>query len=276
MRSCEGPFQDSFMRCAGCAALLLVLWAAENARAESVARTVANEALQTGRVTWHMLQTPFRGDAEDYTLAGGILMGIAALSTLDRSVRHVADSSGGQWAETVSDVGHFYRRTGLTFAVAGAFYATGLAADQPSLRRTGQEVIESFCLSALGSQLVKHTLGRNRPVAENGPYHFAGPNWKDVDQSFPSGDVVVAFSLSTVLAAEAKSLPVAVALYSLAAATAFQRLHRDRHWLSDTVGGAAWGTAVGLGIVHAHRRVDGSHGIAVAAGPSRVGLTIGL
>jgi len=274
MRSCEGPFQDSFTRCAGCAALLLVLWAAEHARAESVTRTVASDAHQTGRVTWHMLQTPFCGDAEDYTLAGGILMGIAALSTLDRSVRHVADSSGGQWAETVSDVGHFYQRTGVTFALAGGFYAAGLLADEPSLRRTGQEVIESFCLSALGAQLVKRTLGRNRPVAENGPYHFAGPNWKDVDQSFPSGDVVVAFSLSTVLAAEAKSLPVAVALYSLAAATAFQRLHRDRHWFSDTVGGAAWGTAVGWGIVCAHRRLQNSCRVKVTPEPVGVGLAI--
>ncbi|MCX6600986.1 MAG: phosphatase PAP2 family protein [bacterium] len=275
MRSCEGPFQDSFTRYAGRAALLLVLWAAGNARAECVTRTLAHDARQTGRVTWRLLQAPFRGDAEDYALAGGILMGIAALSTLDRSVRHVADSSGGQWAETVSDVGHFYQRTGLTFAVAGAFYAAGLLAAEPSLRRTGQEVVESFCLSALGSQLVKRTLGRNRPVAENGPYHFAGPNWKDVDQSFPSGDTVVAFSLSTVLAAEAKSLPVAVALYSLAAATAFQRLHRDRHWLSDTVGGAVWGTAVGLGVVQAHRSLSDTHSdAALVPGANSITLTL--
>lgn len=246
------------MRCVRCAALLLVLWAAEHARAESVTRTVVNDARQTARATWRVLQTPFRGDAKDYALAGGIVAGIAALSTLDRSVRDVADSSGGQWAETVSDVGHFYQQTELTFAVAGAFYAAGLVSNEPSLRRTGQEVIESFCLSALGSQLLKRTLGRNRPAAGKGPYHFVGPNWKDMDQSFPSGDTVVAFSLSAVLAAEAKSLPVSAALYTLAAATAFQRLHRDRHWLSDTVGGAVWGTAVGWGVVHAHRSLSNS------------------
>jgi hypothetical protein len=258
MRSREGPFQDSFGRLAGCAALLLVLWAAENAHAESVIRIVVSDARQTGRATWRVLQTPFQGDAKDYALAGGIVAGMAALSTLDRSVRHVADSSGGQWAQNVADVGHAYQQTELTFAIAGAFYAAGLVANRPSLRRTGQEVIESFCLSALGSQFLKHTLGRDRPPAGKGPYHFVGPNWKDMDQSFPSGDTVVAFSLSTVLAAEAKSLPVSAALYTLAAATAFQRLHRDRHWLSDTVGGAAWGTAVGWGVVRAHRSLSNS------------------
>jgi len=262
--------------CAGCAALLLALWVGEHARAESVTRTVASDAHQSGRVTWHMLETPFRGDAEDYALAGGILMGIAALSTLDRSVRHVADSSGGNWAETVSDVGHFYQRTGLTFALAGGFYAAGLVSDEPSLRRTGQEVIESFCLSAFGSQFLKHALGRNRPAAGKGPYHFVGPNWKDVDQAFPSGDTVVAFSLSTVLAAEAKWPPATIALYSLAAATAFQRLHRDRHWLSDTVGGAVLGTAVGLGVVCAHRSLENSRRVAVIPGPRGLGLAIGF
>jgi len=142
----------------------------------------------------------------------------------------------------------------VTFGTAGVLYAAGLITTEPSLRRTGQEVIESFCLAGLGSQVVKHTLGRNRPFTENGPYRFSGPNWKYNEESFPSGDTVVAFSLSTVLASEAKSLPVSIALYSLAAATAFQRLHRDQHWFSDTVGGAVWGTAVGLAVVRAHRR----------------------
>ena len=245
-----------------------------SAWSETIVRTVASDAHNTVRASWQVLRSPFRGDAEDYALAGGIMAGIAALSTLDRSVRHVADSSGGPWAETVSDVGHIYQRVGLTFAVAGAFYVAGLVTDQVPLRRTGQEVIESFCLSGLGSQLVKRMVGRDRPYAENGPYHFVGFNWKNVDQSFPSGDTVVAFSLSTVLAAEAKSLPVSVALYSLAAATAFQRLHRDRHWFSDTVGGAAWGTAVGLGVVRAHRRIENTRRISLAPTSNGAGLVM--
>jgi membrane-associated phospholipid phosphatase len=98
-----------------------------------------------------------------------------------------------------------------------------------------------------------------------------GFNSKDVHQSFPSGDVVKAFSLSTVLAAEAKSLPISLALYSLAAATAFQRLHRDRHWFSDTVSAAALGTAVGLAVVHAHRSSANS-GTAATVAPTANGV----
>jgi membrane-associated phospholipid phosphatase len=264
------------MKSAGCAALLLALSMGQNTYASGF-DTVVADGRQTGRVTWHLLQAPFRGSGTDYAIAGGLLAGIAALSTLDRTVRHVADSSGGQWAEDVSTVGHFYQRVGVTFVVAGAFYTAGLATNQPSLRRTGQEVIESFCLSGLGSQVVKHLLGRNRPYAEHGPYHFSGPNWKNLDQSFPSGDTVVAFSLSTVLSSEAKSLPVSIALYSLAASTAFQRLHRDRHWFSDTVGGAVWGTAVGLAVVRAHRSLaDPSADTAVVPGANVITLTVTL
>jgi membrane-associated phospholipid phosphatase len=248
-----------------------------NAYAGSVFSTAASDGCRTGRVTWHLLQAPFRGTAKDYAVAGGIVAGIAALSTLDRTVRHVADSSGGQWAENVSDIGYFYQRTDLTFVVAGAFYIAGLTTNEPSLRRTGQEIIESFCLSGLGSQLVKHMIGRKRPFAENGPYRFAGPNGNDMDQSFPSGGTGVAFSLSTVLSSEAKSLPVSIALYSLAAATAFQRLHRDRHWFSDTLGGAVWGTVVGFGVVRAHRSLSDTHsGIAVVPGENGITLAVNL
>jgi hypothetical protein len=260
------------MKSARGAALLLMLSMGQSTFASGF-DTVAADGRQTGRVTWHLLQAPFRGSGKDYAIAGGLLAGIAALSALDRTVREAADSTGGRWAEDVSNVGHLYQQVGLTFAVAGAFYLAGLATDEPPLRRTGQEVVESFCLSGLGSQVVKRTLGRNRPYAEHGPYHFVGPNWKNVHQSFPSGDTVVAFSLSTVLASEAKSWPVSVALYSLAATTAFQRLHRDRHWFSDTVGGAVWGTAVGLGVVRAHRSLADC-GSAATAVPAANGITL--
>jgi hypothetical protein len=141
----------------------LVLWTAENVRAGSLVKTVAGDARQTGRATWQVVQSPFRGEAKHYALAGGIAVGIAALSALDRSTRNVAEGSGGKWGEEFSDVGYAYQQTGLTFAMAGTCYAAGLLADEPSLRRTGQEVVESFCLSALGSQLLKRTLSRDRP-----------------------------------------------------------------------------------------------------------------
>jgi hypothetical protein len=233
--------------------LLILLGGGGYVRGEELIRTAANDAGDAGRVTWRLLRAPFSGRTNDYLMAGGILTGIAAASLLDRSVRASADSIDHQWAYAISDLGHAYQQTGLTFAVSATLYSAGLIAGQPALRRTGQEVVEAFCLSALGSQVVKRTLGRSRPAAEEGPYHFVGFNDNDAHESFPSGDAVKAFSLSAVLAAEAKSPPVTVLLFSLSGMTAFQRLHRDRHWFSDTVGAAAWGTAVGLAVVHAHQ-----------------------
>ena len=71
--------------------------------------------------------------------------------------------------------------------------------------------------------------------------------------SLPSGDVTVAFSFASVIAAEAKRWPVTVAAYGLGAMTAFQRVQRNQHWFSDTAAAAVWGTAVGLAVVHFNR-----------------------
>jgi membrane-associated phospholipid phosphatase len=89
--------------------------------------------------------------------------------------------------------------------------------------------------------------------------HFNGPTLDNGYHSFPSGDVTIAFAQSSVLASEISFWPATVALYGLAATTAFQRVHRDQHWFSDIVGGAVWGTAVGLGVVYVNHRPLSSH-----------------
>jgi undecaprenyl-diphosphatase len=154
-------------------------------------------------------------------------------------------------------------------------YGYGLLADQSAARRIGLEIVEAYAIAGAGTQIVKHLMGRSRPYRDEGYLLFAGPILRNSRHSFPSGDVTVAFTLSSVLAAEAKSAPVTILLYGLASMTAFQRLHRDQHWLSDVLGGAAWGTAVGLGVVHMHRK-GRTRNVSLVVRPDGVGVNVGL
>jgi membrane-associated phospholipid phosphatase len=227
--------------------------------------------------TWQVMTSPFHARGQDYLLAGGVLGAVALTSLADRSVRASARDSDVPWQRTVADVGHWYQTTWVTAGAACGLYATGLLFDRPNVRRTGMEVAEAFALASAGTQILKTTVGRDRPYAEKGPYHFVGPHLKNKHSSFPSGDVTTAFALSTVLAAEARSVPVTVAVYTLAATTAFQRLKRDQHWLSDTVGAAVWATAVGLSVVRHHRACTETRGkLAVTAGPGKFGIVLNL
>lgn len=226
------------------------------ARCEPLGTTILHDMGDGGRTVGRLASAPFHGSAKDYAVAGGIVAGIAATAFLDRSVRSAADSLDVNWARSVSDIGHVYQMPLVGLSASGALYVGGLVFAEPSLRRTGLEAAEAICIAALGTQALKSALGRHRPESENGPFRFSGFTTEDIHQSFPSGDVTTAFALSSVLAAEAKSPPVTVALYALASTTAIQRLHRDRHWFSDTIGAAACGTAVGIGVVRIHRSLN--------------------
>jgi len=253
---------------------MLIMLCSEG-QAQTTGENIRDDARDAAHVSWMMLRAPLRGDAQDYLIAGGIIVAVAGLSSLDRTVRTAARNNNPSWAETVSSVGKTWGGAEATGVVFVGSYGIGLISRSQSLRRIGLETAESFLLAGLGSQIIKHTLGRDRPYVENGPYHFVGPNLDNKHQSFPSGDTETAFALSSVLAAESGSVPAGVIFYSLAAATAFQRIHRDKHWLSDTVGGAVLGTAVGWGVIHYHRKLKNS-GVHSSVLPGALGIRLSI
>jgi membrane-associated phospholipid phosphatase len=137
--------------------------------------------------------------------------------------------------------------------------------------------VESYAIAGAGTQIVKHAVGRHRPDANDGPFKFSAATMTNNHLSFPSGDVTAAFSFASVLAAETNTVPTTVLFYGLGALTAFQRWNKNQHWLSDTVGAAAWGTAVGLGVVHYNRqRAASSVKISVSTLPPMIGIVANL
>jgi hypothetical protein len=250
--------------------LIFWLFAAFPASAESF----HSEANTAWHVTTDMLGAPFHGSTGDYLIAAGILSGVALTSTLDRPVHTAALKANEPWVKTVDDIGHYYQSPYVIFGTAGLLYGYGALEKKPQLRRVGWEIAESFAIAGAGTQIVKHLVGRSRPYQNEGPFHFVGPGFKNANQSFPSGDVTVAFSFASVLAAETHTVPTTVLFYGLGALTAFQRLNKNMHWFSDTVAGAAWGTAVGLGVVHYNRLRSAPIKVSASAQPAMVGFVI--
>ncbi len=206
---------------------------------------------QSGKsVCGRMLTSPFRAHTSDLMLAGGGIAAVAIGSVWDSDVREKFSDLYSPASNHIANVGHAFQSTPVLAGTMGGFYVAGLLADRPKLRRCGLELMEAHLLAAAGTQLMKFTVGRDRPYMENGPSHFVGPNVHNGHQSFFSGDVTVAFVQAAVISAEANFVPLTIGLYGLAASTAFQRLYEDKHWLSDTMAAALWGSAVGLGVVH--------------------------
>ena len=240
------------------------------------AESFKSEATTAWGVTKDMVRAPLHGSAENYWITAGILSGIALTTTLDRPVHSAALKAHGPTVKTLDDIGHYYQSPFVSFGTAAALYGYGAIENNPATRRVGWEVVESYAIAGLGTQIVKHIVGRHRPYNNDGPFKFAGPSLKNAYQSFPSGDVTVAFSFASVLAAETHSVPTTILFYGLGALTAFQRWHLNQHWFSDTVAGAAWGTAVGLGVVHYNRLRAMPVQIGTGARPATITLVMNL
>jgi membrane-associated phospholipid phosphatase len=207
----------------------------ESAEAGSRVDTLRSDVRGFKSVCWRTLKSPVHAGSRALWITTGAVSVVALHSN---------------WATNIANVGHAYQSIPILAGTMGGFYIVGTFADKPRLRDCAIELMEAQLIAAVGTQLVKFTVGRDRPYMNNGPSHFVGPNLRNGHQSFFSGDATAAFVQASVLSAEAKSLPITLGLYGLAASTAFQRLYMDQHWLSDTAAAAIWGTAVGLGVVH--------------------------
>jgi membrane-associated phospholipid phosphatase len=220
--------------------------------------TVRSDAVIFRKSAGRVATSPLRGSSQDWMIAGGIFSGIALASLGDRTVRaelgpreKVLDyvspfTKGFDLRDGIAATGHLYNHPVIVWGGGPLVYSTGLIAGSARLRRVGMEMTQAVSLAGAAGLILKTSFGRARPFQEEGPYHFVGPNTNNGFLSFPSGDTITAFALSTVLAQEIKSWPLRIGLYALATATAFQRLDADRHWFSDVLGAAVVGTGVGI------------------------------
>ncbi|MEJ7732103.1 MAG: phosphatase PAP2 family protein [Polyangiaceae bacterium] len=128
---------------------------------------------------------------------------------------------------------------------------------------------EAAAVSGLLTQLVKYAAGRERPG-----YHAATAEEraerKPENGSFWSGHSSMAFSFATAsgMVASLRGYRAAWAIWAVgltfASATAYLRVAGDRHYLSDTLSGAASGAAIGVVVPLLHH-------VAVSAPAPRAG-----
>ncbi len=208
-----------------------------------------------------------------------VAAGIAAY-TVDDDVRTWSQARRSKATDDWLRVGDYYG-SGLTGGLLGiGMFGGGWALDDEWTRVTGRMLLQSQIYSTFITHLLKTILGRARPDRDEGKDRFLFFRFDNAHWSHPSGHATSAFALSSTLSRRVGSLPLSVLLYSLATVTVVQRIMADRHWLSDTVVGAAIGTVIGLAVVQAEeaREQARAEDIPVSAGfsPHRPAVSITL
>lgn len=168
----------------------------------------------------------------------GLLIGAAALADrpVDKQVKRHADAS------VVKAVGGLGKAVPLAFGVGAA--ALSVYTDDDRLARTAYSSLRAGVFTLAASQGVRFAVGRARPIDERGAADFDGFSRTALRSSFTSNHVSTAFAFATPLAEE-YDMPW---LYGLAGLTSLGRVADRKHWVSDTVGGALLGYAMGRAI----------------------------
>jgi len=139
--------------------------------------------------------------------------------------------------------------------LGGGIFGSGLALHNEKLADTGFLSLESVGYATVLDLAIKALTERERPRAANSQYEFLGPGGSTHgSSSFVSGDTIVAFAFASSVSEVWQTPWVTWPLYILATAVAFERTQVDAHWLSDVVGAAFLGHAVGKTIVRMHYR----------------------
>ena len=97
--------------------------------------------------------------------------------------------------------------------------------------------------TGLVTQSLKWAVGRPRPDLGPDADDLRPGSFDNDHQAWPSGHVSGAFSLATSVAMESDRAWVGAVAYGLAGVTAWSRIYADRHWTSDVVAGAVFGTS---------------------------------
>jgi hypothetical protein len=213
----------------------------------------------------------FWSDDEWRTAAieGGIT---GALMPADDAVRDIfQDNRSKSFKDGLGVINDFYGTYELEFAGAGLF-VVGLVAGNEKLADSGFLGAESVAYAGMLCSGVKYVFGRERPGTASDQWQFHGFSPKD--HSFVSGDTIVAFAFSSSVSEVWQTPWVTWPMYGLAVGVGLSRLERNAHWLSDVVGAAFLGHAIGKSIVHFHygRNTEGK--LVPFVTPDAVGLQV--
>jgi len=167
-----------------------------------------------------------------------------------------------------SRINAFNRASNITgiyapVAFAGTALLGGIVRHDEHLRETGMLAMTAMIDTQLLNTFVKFAADRARPgdtvgAAHSGTFWPNGGHSSSFD-SFPSGHTANAFAVAHVIADEYPGWKVKLAVYSLAAATAFERVQARQHFPSDVLVGGALGYLVGGYVFNHHSSRSKTH-----------------
>ena len=208
---------------------------------------------QFGRDTFSVVSSPAHWKGKKvFTLAAVVGTG-ALFFAFDQRIKEWVDSNNTGlfddiW-ESVTNSGNGVFLGGLL----ASYYIVGEIFKLNNMRKIALLGVESFLISGALVAVLKYSIGRARPYTGESRASFHPFSSTSSHYSFPSGHASSAFSVATVIAEHSKEFLIDVVAYGMASLVAMSRIHKNKHWVSDTIIGSAIGFFVGKKISDLNR-----------------------
>ena len=202
---------------------------------------------------------PLHWNRSDWAWFGGALVAVGATHHYDTQVRtHFLKTLTSAPTTSSKDVQDAIPAAAVFVATWG--YANLI--DDRNGRAEAWAMLEAAGLASVSGYALKYAVGREGPDRTSDPNQWR----KGGGNSFPSVHSSAAFAVGTVLAESGSDdyrWMRRVLGYGLGAATGYERLKHNAHWLSDTVAGAALGIASAHFAMNRRDRTDEETGLRV-------------
>jgi hypothetical protein len=196
-----------------------------------------------------LFRAPLHWKPSEWAKFGAVVVGVGGIMLFDRRLTEESQERRSRATDRLSSATTRFG-TADSYVFAGTLVVSGLLFKNPNISSMGREAIEASVFSGLMADVVKFSLGRERPVASNNHTDF---DVGSSNQSFPSGHATQAFTIASVVAARSNGWLIPTLAYTAATLVAYDRVNDRQHFPSDVVAGAALGIAVGRFVVHRHQ-----------------------
>ncbi|MCF8413412.1 MAG: phosphatase PAP2 family protein [Melioribacteraceae bacterium] len=212
---------------------------------------------QAANETKEFFRIPSNWESKDFILAASLSAVSYGLMHFDADVKNFGQENNQYSESIIAEFGRIWGEPYFTFGIGIISIITGNSNGNVANKQLGFEILQSSLYSVLVTQTIKMSIGRARPYMNEGAFSFSPFQLINNDRwSFPSGHTTLAFSLSTVLAANEKNDLLKIVYFIPAVLTGASRIYQNHHWLSDVFMGAAIGYFCGSWINDLHAETE--------------------
>jgi membrane-associated phospholipid phosphatase len=184
--------------------------------------------------------SPSKFDSKDFQTVGILGVIVSASSLLDDDIKNFSQRNFDSTNFLLRSFDSYYHIEFMSATFLG-LYIFGNLADKNEPKQLSVNLLTSSFLTGITTLGLKTLFGRSRPYVADNQYEF---NWFEFDykfSSFPSGHTSLAFSFSTIMAEQNKTLLWKSIWFSAATLVGISRIYNNQHWFSDVLLGAAIG-----------------------------------